>query len=126
MLKSEEIIASVLKEAVPVYVPPKAKDAPSGPSWLDKIVTNPETGNKVKVKSLSPEHQKKYRPGGAGERLKSDALEEIDAILEKAVGKGKKKLTLMDKAKLKGIEMLYATPGLGEKIKDLKQEKGFN
>jgi len=31
-------------------------------SWLDKIVRNPKTGNKVKVKSLPPKEQERYRP----------------------------------------------------------------
>jgi len=31
-------------------------------AWLDKIVENPETGNKVKVKSLPVKDREKYRP----------------------------------------------------------------
>lgn len=31
-------------------------------NWLEKEVRNPETGNTVKVKSLSPEQRKKYEP----------------------------------------------------------------
>ena len=43
-----ELINSILKEAQE--------------DWLEKKVRNPATGNEVKVKSLPPEEQEKYRP----------------------------------------------------------------
>ena len=51
-------------EKVAFYV--QALDATS---WLEKKVENPDTGRMVKVKSLSPELQKQYRPKNTGKMI---------------------------------------------------------
>ena len=43
-------------------------------AWLEKKVKHPKTGNLVKVKSLPPELQKKYRPKKKVKKEKSKAL----------------------------------------------------
>jgi hypothetical protein len=52
-----QIVANVVSEADWVKKALAIND-----SWLDKIVTNPETGNKVKVRSLPLEQRNRYKP----------------------------------------------------------------
>ena len=78
-------IVDILKEAKWIGKRAEADaDAKSMDAWMDKVVEHTTPGGqkrKVKVKSLSPEEQAKYRP--KKEEKKDDKKEELKSKLKK-------------------------------------------
>ena len=52
-------------------------------TWLEKKVENPETGRMVKVKSLSPELQKQYRPKSHEKAIQHDKNKKLTEVNKK-------------------------------------------
>lgn len=82
-------------------------------NWKERFVINPATGNKVKVKSLPSEEQKRYHQEELSKHKKDlkDTSDKIDKIVS-----DDGRVNLNDPLSIKTLK-------LRNKIKKLKQEK---
>jgi len=90
-------IKNILKEAK--WINKTAQE-----SWLDRKVKNPATGREVRVKSLPPEEQAKYRP--KNNKLDKEHPDFHSKLTERAKEHLKEKLNLKEK----DLEHVYARP----------------
>ena len=96
------------------YILKEAKWIVAQEDWLEKEVRNPATGNIVKVKSLSPEEQEKYRPkkdvSKEKDKLKSDILKKrlkaVNSKISLPKAKSLTKKSLEDIKKSKGVSSI--------------------